>query len=436
MKNTSKFQNVVIITIVGWLVLFVFLPNLMIIGTSFLTRDDASFVKMVFTLDNYARLLDPLYFEVLLHSLNMALIATLSCLVLGYPFAWFLAKLPEKIRPLLLFLLIVPFWTNSLIRIYGLKIFLSTKGYLNEFLLWLGVIDTPIRIMFTPSAVIIGLVYILLPFMVMPLYSSIEKLDKPLLEAARDLGASKMQTFIRIIIPLTMPGIVAGCLLVMLPAMGLFYVSDLMGGAKNLLIGNVIKVQFLNIRDWPFGAATSITLTIVMGLMLFGEPLLSVPLYSIVKHVNSELFKTNFEWKAQEKINYLATKIRSGIESAKHTLHKENISESTRQRAFLETMSMCGLKPTETPPPPTHVPIAKMVETILLENKTFQAFLVTNANTSQSFLDEIIEAVSDHVFRGLFRTDPQVIQKMAEEQLTKLHVRWHRQGGNGLSCFL
>ncbi|KAA2007687.1 ABC transporter permease subunit [Escherichia coli] len=221
MKNTSKFQNVVIVTIVGWLVLFVFLPNLMIIGTSFLTRDDASFVKMVFTLDNYTRLLDPLYFEVLLHSLNMALIATLACLVLGYPFAWFLAKLPHKVRPLLLFLL-----------------------------------------------VIIGLVYILLPFMVMPLYSSIEKLDKPLLEAARDLGASKLQTFIRIIIPLTMPGIIAGCLLVMLPAMGLFYVSDLMGGAKNLLIGNVIKVQFLNIRDWPFGAATSITLTIVMGLML------------------------------------------------------------------------------------------------------------------------------------------------------------------------
>ncbi len=268
MKNTSKFQNVVIATIVGWLVLFVFLPNLMIIGTSFLTRDDANFVKMVFTLNNYARLLDPLYYSVLLHSLNMALLATLACLLLGYPFAWFLARLPEKVRPLLLFLLIVPFWTNSLIRIYGLKIFLSTKGYLNEFLLWLGVIETPLRIMYTPSAVIIGLVYILLPFMVMPLYSSIEKLDRPLLEAAKDLGASRLQTFIRIIIPLTMPGIIAGCLLVMLPAMGLFYVSDLMGGAKNLLIGNVIKSQFLNIRDWPFGAATSITLTLVMGLML------------------------------------------------------------------------------------------------------------------------------------------------------------------------
>ncbi|VTM62707.1 Spermidine Putrescine ABC transporter permease PotB [Klebsiella pneumoniae] len=138
MKNTSKFQNVVIATIVGWLVLFVFLPNLMIIATSFLTRDDANFVKLVFTLDNYSRLLDPLYYDVLLHSLNMALLATLGCLALGYPFAWFLARLPQKVRPLLLFLLIVPFWTNSLIRIYGLKIFLSTKGYLNEFLLWLG----------------------------------------------------------------------------------------------------------------------------------------------------------------------------------------------------------------------------------------------------------------------------------------------------------
>lgn len=176
MKNSRKFQNGVIATIVGWLVLFVFLPNLMIIVTSFLTRDDANFVSMVFTLDNYARLADPLYAQVLLHSLNMAVIATFACLILGYPFAWFLARLPERVRPLLLFLLIVPFWTNSLIRIYGLKIFLSTKGYLNAFLLWLGVIDTPMRIMYTESAVILGLVYILLPFMVMPLYSSIESL--------------------------------------------------------------------------------------------------------------------------------------------------------------------------------------------------------------------------------------------------------------------
>ncbi len=268
MKRSRKFQNIVIATIVGWLLIFVFLPNLMIIGASFLTRDDDHFVRAVFTLDNYARLTDALYLDVLLHSLNMAVIATLACLALGWPFAWFLAKLPLKVRPLLLFLLIVPFWTNSLIRIYGLKIFLSTRGWLNTFLLDLGVIDTPLRIMYTPLAVIIGLVYILLPFMVMPLYASMEKLDKSLLEAARDLGAGKFQTFIRIIIPMTMPGIIAGCLLVLLPAMGLFYVSDLMGGAKNLLIGNVIKSQFLTIRDWPFGAATSITLTLVMGLLL------------------------------------------------------------------------------------------------------------------------------------------------------------------------
>ncbi|MFV5935787.1 spermidine/putrescine ABC transporter permease PotB [Proteus mirabilis] len=270
MKKTRKlFQNIVITGVVGWLMVFVFLPNIMIIATSFLTRDDANLVEMVFTLDNYYRLFDPMYAEVLLHSINMALVATLACLILGYPFAFFLAKIPKKIQPLLLFLLIVPFWTNSLIRIYGLKIFLSTKGYFNEFLLWIGLIDKPLRITYTPEAVVLGLVYILLPFMVLPLYSSIEKLDKPCLEAARDLGANKLQTFIRIIIPLTMPGIIAGCLLVMLPAMGLFFVADLMGGAKNLLIGNVIKSQFLNIRDWPFGAATSICLTLVMGLMLF-----------------------------------------------------------------------------------------------------------------------------------------------------------------------
>ncbi|MEX0444563.1 spermidine/putrescine ABC transporter permease PotB [Xenorhabdus sp. SGI246] len=270
MKKTRKlFQNIVITGMVFWLILFVFLPNLMIIGTSFLTRDDANLVQMVFSLDNYTRLFDPLYAEVLIHSLNMAIVATLCCLVIGYPFAFFMARMPKKLRPLLLFLLILPFWTNSLIRIYGLKMFLSTRGYMNDFLLWTGIIDKPLRLMYTPEAVVLGLVYILLPFMVMPLYSSIEKLDKSCLEAARDLGAGKLQTFVRIIIPLTMPGIIAGCLLVLLPAMGLFYVADLMGGAKNLLIGNVIKSQFLNIRDWPFGAATSICLTLVMGLMLW-----------------------------------------------------------------------------------------------------------------------------------------------------------------------
>ncbi|MBL1377319.1 spermidine/putrescine ABC transporter permease PotB [Zobellella iuensis] len=267
--RANLFRNMAVSLIVGWLLLFVFMPNLMIIGTSFLTRDHASLVSLVFTLDNYGRLLDPLYVRVLWHSVYMAGIATLICLLLGYPFAFIIAQSPRRWRPLLLFLVIVPFWTNSLIRTYALKVVLGTKGLLNNALLALGLIDQPLRIMFTELAVIIGLVYILLPFMVLPLYAAIEKLDGRLLEAARDLGAGAWSRFLRVIVPLTMPGIVAGCLLVFLPAMGMFYISDLLGGAKNLLIGNIIKTQFLNIRDWPFGSATSITLTMLMAGLIF-----------------------------------------------------------------------------------------------------------------------------------------------------------------------
>ncbi len=262
-------QNTIIGIIVSWLLIFVFIPNLMIIATSFLTRDDADLIEMTFTLSNYERLIDPLYAKVVWHSFYMAVIATLLCLVIGYPFAFIIARMPEKWRPFMLFLVIVPFWTNSLIRTYGLKIFLGTRGLLNEALLGMGLIEKPLRIMYTEYAVMIGLVYILLPFMILPLYSSLEKLDRSYLEAAKDLGASKFQSFIRVILPLTMPGIIAGCLLVLLPALGMFYVSDLLGGAKNLLIGNVIKSQILSIRDWPFGSAASISLTVLMGLMLF-----------------------------------------------------------------------------------------------------------------------------------------------------------------------
>lgn len=269
MNKTLNLQNIIITVIVSWLVLFVFMPNLMIIGTSFLTRDDANLIEMTFTLDNYIRLFDPLYAKVMLHSFYMALVATLLCLAIGYPFAYAIAKMPEKWRPFMLFLVIVPFWTNSLIRTYGLKIMLGTRGVFNNTLLYLDIIDKPIRIMYTEYAVMVGLVYILLPFMVLPLYSAIEKLDHTYIEAARDLGANKLQTFVKVIIPLTMPGIIAGCLLVLLPALGMFYVSDLLGGAKNLLIGNVIKSQVLNARDWPFGAATSIALTMAMAIMLY-----------------------------------------------------------------------------------------------------------------------------------------------------------------------
>ncbi|WP_217536214.1 spermidine/putrescine ABC transporter permease PotB [Vibrio metschnikovii] len=269
MSNKLNLQNAIIVLIVGWLGLFVLIPNLMIIVTSFLTRDESNLIAFTFTFDNYLRLMDPIYARVMLHSFYMAIVATLICLVVGYPFAYIVAKMPQKWHPIMLFLVIVPFWTNSLIRTYGLKIVLGTQGILNKALLSIGIIDTPIRIMFTETAVMIGLVYILLPFMILPLYSAIEKLDHTYIEAARDLGANKLQTLIKVILPLTMPGIIGGCLLVLLPALGMFYISDLLGGAKNLLIGNVIKSQVLNARDWPFGAATSIALTLAMAVMLY-----------------------------------------------------------------------------------------------------------------------------------------------------------------------
>ncbi|MFQ1046666.1 spermidine/putrescine ABC transporter permease PotB [Avibacterium paragallinarum] len=265
----NKFQKITIAIIFAWLIFFVLAPNLLVLTVSFLTRDSSNFYALPFTFENYTRLFEPLYAQVVWNSLYMSGIATIICLIIGYPFAFMISRIKEKYRPILLFLVVLPFWTNSLIRIYGMKIFLGVKGILNSTLLTLGIINEPIRILNTEVAVIIGLVYLLLPFMILPLYAAIEKLDHRLLEAAKDLGANSFQRFVKVIIPLTMPGIIAGCLLVLLPAMGMFYVADLLGGAKVLLVGNVIKSEFLISRNWPFGSAISIGLTILMALLIF-----------------------------------------------------------------------------------------------------------------------------------------------------------------------
>ncbi len=265
----NKFQKITVAIIFSWLIFFVLIPNLLVLTVSFLTRDGSDFYALPFTLDNYANLFNPLYAQVVWNSLYMSGIATIICLLIGYPFAFMVSKINPKYRPFLLFLVVLPFWTNSLIRIYGMKVFLGVKGVLNTMLMDMGILSEPIRILNTEVAVIIGLVYLLLPFMILPLYSAIEKLDGRLLEAARDLGANAVQRFFRVILPLTMPGIVAGCLLVLLPAMGMFYVADLIGGAKVLLVGNVIKSEFLISRNWPFGSAISIGLTILMALLIF-----------------------------------------------------------------------------------------------------------------------------------------------------------------------
>ena len=265
----NKFQKITVAIIFSWLIFFVLIPNLLVLTVSFLTRDGSDFYALPFTLDNYANLFNPLYAQVVWNSLYMSGIATIICLLIGYPFAFMVGKINPKYRPFLLFLVVLPFWTNSLIRIYGMKVFLGVKGVLNTMLMDMGILSEPIRILNTEVAVIIGLVYLLLPFMILPLYSAIEKLDGRLLEAAKDLGANSVQRFFRVILPLTMPGIVAGCLLVLLPAMGMFYVADLLGGAKVLLVGNVIKSEFLISRNWPFGSAISIGLTILMALLIF-----------------------------------------------------------------------------------------------------------------------------------------------------------------------
>lgn len=267
-QENPLFRRFSITLITLWLAIFVLLPTLMVVGTSLLSRDDSHFVALPLTLGNYARLFDPLYAHVFVDSFVMAGIATTLCLLIGYPYAWITARAAKPWRYLLLLLVIVPFWTNSLIRTYAIKLILATNGALNTSLLTLGYGGEPLQLLYTPFAVVVGLVYVLLPFMILPLYAVIEKLDVRLLEAAADLGAGPLRRFLRITLPLTLPGIVAGCLLVFLPALGLFYVSDVLGGAKDLLIGNLIKGQFLTARDWPFGAAASLSLIAVMALLL------------------------------------------------------------------------------------------------------------------------------------------------------------------------
>ena len=212
--------------------------------------------------------MDTVYAKIFLHSFSLAGIVTFLCLCLSYPFAYSLARMNHAYKDLLLLLVIIPFWTSSLIRTYAIVILLKAKGILNTGLLYLGIIHTPLQLLYTNTAVLIGLIYTLLPFMILPLYANIEKLDTRLLDAARDLGASKPRLFFKIILPLTWPGILAGCMLVFLPAMSMFYIPDLLGGAKSILVGNLIENQFLAAHNWPSGAAVSIVLTLLMALLL------------------------------------------------------------------------------------------------------------------------------------------------------------------------
>lgn len=268
MNNTLNFKNISIALISSWIITLIFFPNLLILAASFLERDEKNIIKVIFTIENYLALFEPLYFQIFVKSIIYAAISTILCLVAAYPFAYIISKLKPSARKLCLLLVIIPFWTSSLIRTYALIVILKSNGILNSFLLFAGIIDAPLEIMYTDIAVYIGLVYTLLPFMIMPLYASLEKLDTRLVEAAYDLGASSLQVFTKVIIPITMPGIIAGCIMVFLPALGLFYIPDLLGGAKSILIGNFIKNQFLTAGNWPFGSAASVFLTALLLTMM------------------------------------------------------------------------------------------------------------------------------------------------------------------------
>ncbi len=252
-----------------WLAFFALIPVFLMLMTSLVQQGDNELIRLQLTFANYTQLLNPMYIKIFWRSLEVAFLVTVFCLILAYPLAYIIARLPERYKNLLMLLIIIPFWTSSLIRTYAIVVLLKAKGILNSFLLMIGLIHQPLQLLYTDTAAVIGLIYTLLPFMILPLYSTIEKLDTRLLDAARDLGANSWQIFWRILIPLTMPGIIAGCMLVFLPAMSLFYIPNILGGAKTMFVGNLIENQFLAARNWPLGASISIILSLLMGLMLY-----------------------------------------------------------------------------------------------------------------------------------------------------------------------
>jgi spermidine/putrescine transport system permease protein len=268
MNESVFFRRILIGSTWGWVLMLALVPYVILLGASLLQQGTETLVQPTVTMDNYRQLLSPTVFAMAADSILLAAVAALLCLVIGYPFAAILAHAPAATQPLLLLLVMIPFWTNSLIRTYALVMLLKADGLINMLLIQTGLVTEPLQLMYTQFAVFIGLVYTLLPFMILPLFAALKAVDPKLLEAGRDLGATRLQNFFRITIPLTMPGIIAGTMLVFLPALGMFYIADILGGARAMLLGNFIRDQFLVFRNIPMGSAASITMTVAMGLLL------------------------------------------------------------------------------------------------------------------------------------------------------------------------
>lgn len=252
-----------------WTAAFVLLPLLYIVVISFLTPDKAAGALPVFTLENYKRLADPIMLDVFLRSIRLALETTLLTLLIGYPFAYCMSRLRDRTKNLVMLLVIIPFWTNSLLRTYGWIIMLRGNGVINTLLTGWGIADQPLSLLFNYGATLLGMAYSLIPFMILPAYSSLEKLDRSAVEAARDLGAGKIRAFFTVTLPLTLPGILSGCVLVFVPSTGMFFISDLMGGAKVSMLGNLINEQVHTARNLPFAAVLSLVMLAMALLFIF-----------------------------------------------------------------------------------------------------------------------------------------------------------------------
>jgi spermidine/putrescine transport system permease protein len=249
-----------------WLMAFVVVPTAILAVYSFCQRDELGRVVFSFSWENYGRVFDPIYLRIFARSIGYAGLTTVICAVVGFPAAWFIARTSPHWRQRLLLLVMIPFWTSFLIRTYAWITILKSDGLLAGLLRYADAISAPLELLYTPFAVMIGLVYSYLPFMILPIYGSAEKLDGSLIDAAHDLGCGPVQTFWQVIIPLTKPGIYAGVLLVFVPSIGMFAITDLMGGARVPMIGNVIQNQFFQARDWPFGAALGVMFTVLFGV--------------------------------------------------------------------------------------------------------------------------------------------------------------------------
>ena len=259
MKNKSNNLSFAAYPYVLWSAIFIVVPLLLIVFFSFTNKVNGHFV---FSLENFQRLFEPIYFTVFIRSIWLAILSTIACLALGYPVAYIISKLPIKRRNILILLFILPMWMNFLLRTYAWMAILGRDGIINTLLSYIGI--GPLKMLYTDGAILLGMVYNFLPFMVIPIYTVLIKIDKDLVNASYDLGANKAQAFRKIILPLSIPGIISGITMVFMPAVSNFVIPSLLGGGKYMLVGNLIEQQFTTIGNWNFGSALSIFMMILI----------------------------------------------------------------------------------------------------------------------------------------------------------------------------